>query len=229
MPLARSLAIFVLSFLFVSFILFAITSYNIGKLIQKESMKNFIKAQSMSVINQQCEEECKNYPDYKDLCIEQCLKETTNQTEAGINKAIDDIYKQKLADLTTLEELSSFLSHYILFLIIGIVCGILMFVASKTPFQTLGKGFISISISLFISSVTPQFIMASINLPFDLGKAIKDYFFSSFNQLMYYGIAFLIVGIILIIINHLLERRKNKEPGKKDEPDKKKNEDKSKK
>jgi tetrahydromethanopterin S-methyltransferase subunit D len=50
--------------------------------------------------------------------------------------------------------------------------------------------------------------MASVNLPFNLGEAIKDYFSPSFNQLMNYGIIFLIIGIILIIINYLLKRRK---------------------
>jgi hypothetical protein len=221
MSFARSLATFILSFLFVSSILFAITSYNIGNLVQKVSIKIFIKSQSTNFIDQQCEENCKDYPDYKDLCIQQCLAEATNQTESGISKAVDEIYEQKFFDLATLEDISSLLTHYLLFLIIGIVCSILIFVASKTPFQTLGKGFISISISLFISSVTPQFMLASINLPFDLGKAIKDYFFTGFNQLIYYGIAFLIVGIILIIVNYLLAKRK--------EPTKKKDEDKSKK
>jgi len=176
----------------------------------------------MSYIDQQCQEKCNEYPDYKDLCISQCKLEVANQTESSINKAIDEIYQQKIANLVTLNELSSFLTHYILFLIIGIVCGILAFIASKTPFQTLGKGFISIAISLFISSVTPQFIIASISLPFDLGTAIKDYFFSGFSQLMYYGIAFLAVGIILIVVNYLLDKRKNKEPGKKGESDKSK-------
>jgi len=198
--------------------------------VQKASIKNFIKTQSTNYIDQQCQEKCDVYSDYKDMCISQCKLEVANQTESSINKAIDEIYQQKIANLVTLNELSSFLTHYILFLIIGIVCGILAFIASKTPFQTLGKGFISIAISLFISSVTPQFVIASISLPFDLGTAIKDYFFSGFNQLIYYGIAFLAVGIILIIVNYLLEKRKNaKETGKKDESDKKKDEDKSKK
>lgn len=208
MSFARSLAVFVLSFVFVSSILLGITSYNIGNLIQKKSIKVFINTESMSFINDQCEENCAPYPEYKDLCIDQCLATLTNETESSVSKTVDDIYQQKLANLVSLDELASLLSRYVLFFVIGIIAGVLAFIASKTPFLTLGKDFVSISISLFISGVTPEFMLASINLPFDLGKAIKEYFSPGFRYLLYYGIIFLAVGIILLIINHFFEKRK---------------------
>lgn len=222
MPFLRSLATFILSFLFATSILMAITSYNIGNLIQKESIKNFIKSESLKYVSQQCENQCDQYPEYKELCVQRCLAETTNQTEVGVNKAVDDIYQQKLLDMVSLDEASSLLSQYLLFLVIGVICGVLIFFASKAPFKTLGKDFISISISLFISSIIPQFIIASVNLPFDLGQAIKDYLSPSFSQLMSYGIAFLVAGIVLIIINYLLERRKETKEKRKVENKRKK-------
>jgi hypothetical protein len=214
MSFLRGLATFILSFLFASTILLAITSYNIGALIQKDSIKNFIKTKSNEVINQQCQENCNQYVDLRAECTQACSTEMTLEAEASINKAVDDIYQQKFFELVSLNEISLMLAQYLLFLIIGIFSGILILVVSKTPFLTLGKNFISISISLFISSVTPQFMLASINLPFDLGKSIKDYFFSGFNQLAYFGIAFLAAGIALIAVNYFLEKRKNKEVNK---------------
>lgn len=207
MPFLRSLTVFILSLIFTFSIFIAITSYNIGNLIQKESIKNFIKSESTKYLNQECQNQCSQYEDYKDACIQLCLTELINQTEISVNKVVDDIYQQKFFDMT-LDEVSLFLSQYILFAIIGIFSGILILIASKTPFLSLGKNIISVSISLFISSIAPQFMLASINLPFNLGKSIKDYFFPSFNQLIYYGIILLIIGIILVIVNYVIKKKK---------------------
>ena len=190
-------------------VLMAITSYSVGGLVQKSSIKDFIKSESGKFIDQQCQENCKQYPDYKDACIQLCITELTNQTQSSVDKAVNEVYKQKFFGIS-LDEISSLLIQYFLFFIIGIVFGILLLVASKTPFLTLGKNFISIAISLFISSITPQFIIASVNLPFNLGQAIKDYLSPSFNQQMYYGIILLITGIVFVIINYILSKRKMK-------------------
>jgi len=218
MPFLRSLAVFLLSLTFVMTVLMAITSYSVGGLVQKSSIKDFIKSESGKFIDQQCQSQCEQYPDYKNTCIQLCTAELTNQTQAGVDKAVDEIYQKQFFNVT-LDELSSLLNQYILFLIIGVISGILLLFASRTPILTLGKDFISVAISLFISSFTPKFIIASVNLPFDLGKAISDYFSPSFNQLLNYGIIFLVIGIVLIIINYLLSRRKK--PITKEKPKKK--------
>ena len=210
MSFLRSLAVFFLSLIFTSSVLLTISSYNIGNLVQKNSIKNFIRTESSKYINQECDSRCNEALEYKETCVQLCLAEATNQTEASINSAVDSIYQQKFFNAVSLDDLSFFLTQYFLFLIIGIVSGILLTIASQTRFLTLGKNFITISVSLFISSVTPEFIMASINLPFNLGQSIKDYFFPNFSKLTYYGITFLIVGVALIVINYLLERKKNK-------------------
>lgn len=208
MPFLRSLATFILSTIFVISIFTAITSYTLGNLIQKDSLKDFIKSEiGTEFINKQCQENCNQNTDYKDACIQLCITELSNQTQMSVDKTVDEIYQQKLFNIT-LNEISFFLSQYIVFIIIGIFSGILLLIASKTPFLTLGKDFISISISLFISSVTPQMVIASINLPFNLGQAVRDYLSSGFNQQINYGIILLIIGIILVVINYLLKRIK---------------------
>jgi uncharacterized membrane protein len=178
-------------------------------------MKRFIGSQfSSDFINKQCQSKCDQYQEYRENCIQNCVSDLTNQTQAGIDKALNEIYEKKLFNFS-LNDFTSFLSNYLLFAVIGIISGILLLFVSPTPFSTLGKNFVTISVSLFISSIIPLSVTASVSLPVDLGKAISDYFSSSFNQQLIYGIIFLVSGIVLILINYALSRRKVKKDGNK--------------
>lgn len=215
MSFLRSLTVFILSLIFTASIFTALTSYTIGNLIQKNSLKEFIKSEvSTDFINSQCQDKCSQYTDYKETCIQLCITELTNQTQTSINKAIDEIYQQKFFNIT-LNEISSALSQYILFFVIGTISGILLLIAPKTPLLTLGKNFISISISLFISSITPQLLIISTNLPFNLGEAIRNYFSSGFNRQIQFGIILLVTGIVLTLIDYYIKRKKKSEESNK--------------
>jgi len=209
MPFLRSLATLLLSLLFLMTISMAITSYTIGDLIQKNSIKNFFKTEILGTefINQQCESRCNEYQDYRGECMSLCLTDLTNQTETGVDRAVDEIYKRQFFNMN-LEQISYFFANYISFAVIGIFVGIVLLIVSTTPFLTLGKNLITIAISLFISSFIPQFTFASINLPLDLGQTFTDYLSSGFNQQMVFGIIFLIAGIILVVINYVIDRRR---------------------
>lgn len=209
MSLLRGLAVFILSSIFIFAIFTAITSYTLGSLIQKDSIKAFIKSESLNVIDKQCQDQCSQYADYKDACIQICSNELTNQTQTGVDNAVNTVYQQKFFG-ATLDQISSLLSQYVLFLMIGVFLGALLLVVSQTKLLTFGKNFITLAVSLFISSFTPQFIIAVINLPFNLGEAIKNYLSSGFNQQLQYAIILLIAGVILIIIDYSLDRRKKK-------------------
>jgi len=209
MPFLRNFIVFILSFIFTTSVLIAITSYNLGGLIQIDSFKNIIKTESVNFIDEECQEKCGHYTDYKEACTSLCQKELNDQIQETANKAIDEIYKTRIFNIS-LEEVFYFISNYILFAFIGIFSGIFLLFASKTPFLTTGKNFIMISFTLFISSATPYLLLASSSLPIDLGKIIKDYFSSGFNQQIQYGFVFLIVGIFLIIINYIINRKKSK-------------------
>jgi hypothetical protein len=188
----------------------AITSYNIGALIEKDSMKRFIGSQfSSDFINKQCQSKCDQYQLQRESCIQTCALDLTNQTQVGIDKALNEIYEKKFFNFS-LNDFTSFLSKYLLFAVIGIISGILLLFVSPTPFSTLGKNFVTISISLFISDILPQLMTASVNLPLDLGQSINDYFSSGFNHQLIYGIIFLIAGIVFILINYYLNKRKDK-------------------
>jgi len=210
MPFLRSAASYMLSFIFVTSILLAITSYNIGSLIEKDSIKNFIRLQmGPDFIKNQCQDKCEQRQEYGENCTQLCIADLTNQTEIGIDKTLDEIYQKKFFNLD-LDDFTTFLGNYLLFAVVGIISGILLLFASLTPLSTLGKNLISISISLFISSILPQFMTTSVNLPIDLGKAVNDYFSSGFNEQIIYGIIFLVSGLVLILINYYLNKRKVK-------------------
>lgn len=207
MSFLRGLSSFLLSFVFVTFILLAITSYNIGSLIQKNSIKNFIASESLKFVDVECEKQCDQYPEYKEECMQACKEDLRNQIEFGVNKAVNEVYQKQFFNIS-LDFLALFLSQYFLFFLLGVLSGILLIFVSKTPFLTFGKNFVSISISLIASSFIPQFITASVNLPFNLGEAISNYFLQGFSQQMNYGIIFLALGVILIISHFLIKKFK---------------------
>jgi hypothetical protein len=205
----RSAASYVLSFIFATAIVLSITSYDIGNTIEKNSIKDFIRFEmGPSFIKEQCQNKCSQYQD-KEECNQFCISDLTNQTQLGIGKTLDEIYDKKLFGIT-LNEFILFLNNYPMFAAIGIVAGILLLFASITPLSTLGKNFVTISVSLFISALIPYFMTASVNLPLDLGGAMGNYFSSGFNQQIVFGIIFIAAGLILILINYALDRRKSK-------------------
>lgn len=208
MSLLRGLTVFILSSIFIIAIFAAITAYTLGTLIQKDSIKVFIKSEVLNTINEQCQTQCNQVLEAS--CMQLCLDYLTNQTQSDVDNAVNSIYQQKFFGIT-LDEISTLLFQYVLFFVIGIFTGALLLLASKTPLLTIGKNFIALAISFFISSFTPQFIFASVNLPFDLGEAIKNYLSAGFNQQFQYAIVLLIAGVILIIIGYALSKRKPKD------------------
>lgn len=216
MSFLRSLSVFILSLIFTSFIFIAITSNTLGTLIQKESIKVFLGTEGKKFISLQCEEDCKQYSGDQAECLQSCEADITNQTSVVVDKATDEIYQRNFFGFN-LNETSSAASDYFAFLIIGIISGVLLMVASKTPLSTLGKNLISIAISLFILVLVMHSIMVYVNLPLNLGKDFLNYLSPGFDQQIKYGIILLVVGIVLIVINYDINRRKNKinkEPNK---------------
>lgn len=207
MSLLRELAVFILSSTFILSVFMAITAYTIGPLIQKDSVTTFLKSESLSVVSNQCQKDCNNTDN--DTCLQTCSTELTNQTKTGVDDAVNSIYQQKFFGVT-LEQMFVLFSQYFLFLVIGIATAVLLLLISKNPLSTLGKDLVTLAASLFISGFTPQFIMASTNLPFNVGDAIKNYLSAGFNQQLQYAVVFLVVGIVLILISYLLGKRKSK-------------------
>lgn len=213
MSFLRSLSVFILSSIFTSAIFIAITSYTLGNLIQKESIKGFLDNEGTKIINQQCDEQCKQYTSNRTECLQDCEVYLNNQTKTLIGAVTDEIYQRNFFGMN-LNEVSSTSSEYLIFLIIGIIFGMLLLVASETPFSTLGKNLITISISLFILYFAMNFIIVFVNLPLDLGKDFIDYLSSGLNLSAKYGIVLLAMGIVLVAVNYAIRKDKSEKAGK---------------
>jgi len=206
MSFLRKLATYLLSSLFVMLAFTMVTSYAIGNSIQKENIKIFIKSQlSSELATQQCDSICSNVTEtsLKATCLDECLDRFSNESEEVINKVVDDIYNKKFMNIS-INEAASLLSNFFLFFILTIISGIALFFVSENPLTTLGKNSISISISLFIFGFLPNLI------PLPAIPAVRvmfDYLSSGLSQQIYFGIIFLVIGIVFLIANYIKKRK----------------------
>jgi len=177
-----------------------------GKLIQRDSVKGFLNTEGTKLIGQQCEEQCSQLTENDTECLQECETYLSNQTGVLVDKATDDIYQRDFFGIN-LNEVSSTSSDYLIYLVIGIISGLSLFVASKTPFSTLGKNMISISISLFVLVLLMRTIVVIVNAPMDIGKDFIDYLSPGLDQQVKYGIILLIVGIVLLVVNYIIKKK----------------------
>jgi len=206
MSFLRSLTVFTLSFVFTTFIFVAITSQTMGKLIQKDSVKGFLNTEGTKLMGQQCEEQCSQFTENSTECLQECQTYLSNQTRVLVDKATDEIYQRNFFGIN-LNEVSSTVSEYLIYLIIGIISGLSLFIASKNPFSTLGKNMISISISLFVLVLFIRTIVVFVNVPMNIGKDFIDYLSAGLDQQVKYGIILLIVGAILLVVNYIIKKK----------------------
>jgi len=209
MSVLRSLAVFLISILFTFSAFMTVTSYTLGDLIQKDNLKTFIKVElSPSLLEEQCEDHCLNLTEeQKQTCIELCVSELSNQTEGAVNKAVDEVYEKEFFNVS-INDLASFLKQFILFAVLAIISGTLILVLSEAPLISLGKNLISVSISLFIAGFSPNLLMVSSNIPFE--EVFSSYLAQGLDQQTFFGIIFVVIGIVLLITDYIIKRRKKK-------------------
>jgi hypothetical protein len=208
MSFLRSLAIVALSLIFTSSFFIGITSFTMGNLIQRESIKQFITTEGLKAADQQCHHECAQKADYQS-CLGNCTENLNEQVNDVVGTAIDEIYKQNFLG-TNLNDVSYQATQYLIYIIIGAVAGLVLFFSSEKPFSTVGKDLITIAISIFITTLSTNFLIGYANLPLDLGKAFSNYLSAGFAQQDFCGILFLVAGIVVLAINYAIQRRKKK-------------------
>jgi hypothetical protein len=207
MSILRDLGVFLVSALFTFSIFMAVTSYTLGDLIQKENLKSFIESNlAPNLMEDQCDEFCVNFTgEQKQACAQICMEQLGNRTDESVSMAVDDVYEKEFYGVT-ISQLAYVLQQFTLFIVLSVVSGALILVLSEEPLGHIGKNLITISISLFIASFSPNLILSFSNLPVE--EVLSDYLGKGLEQQTMIAIAFIVIGIALIIANYFIKRRK---------------------
>ena len=207
MSILRDLGVFLISALFTFSIFMAVTSYTLGDLMQKENLKDFIESSlAPNLMEDQCEEFCMNFTgEQKQACGQICIEQLGNRTDQGVGMAIDEVYEKEFYGVSV-NQIAYVLQQFTLFVIISVVSCVLILILSEDPLGHIGKNLITISISLFIASFSPNLIMSFSNLPVE--ELLSDYLGSGLDQQTIIAIVFISVGIALVIANYLVKRKK---------------------
>jgi hypothetical protein len=214
MSILRDIAIFLVSAMFTFSIFMAVTSYTIGDLIQKENLKEFIESGlAPDLLENQCDEFCVNFTgEQKQACAQICIEQIGNRTDESVSKAVDDVYEKEFYGIS-INQLANLLNQFTLFVVLSVVSCALIIVVSEEPMSHIGKNLVTISISLFIASFSPNLILSFSNLPVE--DLLSSYLGSGLDQQTIIATIFIVVGIALILTNYFLKRKKEKTVKKK--------------
>jgi hypothetical protein len=209
MSVLRDLAVFLISALFTFSIFMAVTSYTLGDLIQKENLKEFIESGlAPDLLEEQCDEFCVNFTgEQKQACAQICIEQIGNRTDESVSRAIDDVYEREFYGIS-INQLAYLLNQFTLFVVLSIVSCALILYLSEEPLSHIGKNLVTISISLFIASFSPNLILSFSNLPVE--ELLSNYLGKGLDQQTMIATVFIIIGIALIILNYFIKRRKKK-------------------
>jgi len=209
----KSLGIIVFSLMLVIAASTAITWYNLKDVLDKQNLKGFILAEVVpDVINMQCNQFCIEYNATD--CMELCISQASNET--GINIMVDDtvnsIYSKEYRSVS-LDKVVYYMNMMFLPLImIAIMSAVFLVALTEAPFKALGHSFIVIAIGSFIAGLLPQiipFFIPALQIEGIMQK-IFGYISTGFYRELYFGIGFLIVGIVCYAINRSREEREGK-------------------
>ncbi len=201
MSLRRSAAIFLFSAIFVSSTFLTVNSYILGNALEKENMKNLLNTEIIpQIVREQCEAQCNQTTSYVYGCVEACV-ESQNITEK-VDEEVEKLYVQPVFGTTVSDFTSVLSSSFLLLLITSIVSGIVLFLISKHPLKKVGWSILWVGVSLFVVGVMPRF------LPLPTASVVQNlvnYMVNLFAQLMYIGIAFIVVGVVFFIADRSLK------------------------
>jgi len=234
MSLAKGVAGFLISSLFIIFLYLTISSYTLGNSLQKENVKSFIQTQmkgeiasktcddlcSKESIIQQCEDYC-NYGDasLKQSCKDACVNNSQDpqMRQACIESCLSRSNQSQQYVFNTIDDIYSkkLVSDFTFDDIMSILKNFLLFLAIS----------IILGASLFFVSDKPlsrmgnDFVVVAISLlafavipmfivtpDSSVIKVASDFLSQSLYSQLMIGIILLVVGIILIVIGN----KKNK-------------------
>lgn len=175
----------------------AVTSFTLGNAIQRDNFEDFIKENIIpNMTEERCNVLCEDYLGNisYNLCLSECRTGLENQTEETVMNITNQIYSQGIFNMN-LESFSNMLNDYFIhFIIVAIASGTLIIIISKSVYR-IGINFILIG----VTSLTTALITNMIEIPDVHTQTIADYLFGAMYQQIYFGVAFLIIGIMLMI------------------------------
>jgi hypothetical protein len=205
MSISRGIAVFLLSSLFVFSLFMSITSYTLGDLLQKENLKDFIETGiAPDIIENQCNESCSNDIERQN-CLDDCLDDMGNSTSKTISSVIDNVYETEFYGFS-IEQVTSLLKEFFLFVILAAISGVAILFVSEEPFSILGRNVISVSITLFITAFSPNFILSLSNVP--VNSMFSGYISQGLEQQTLFAIILLVIAIVFLVADYLIKRKK---------------------
>ena len=231
MSLAKSVAGFLVSSLFIITLGLSIFSFTTGSLLQKENIKSLFENQKGEIVNQACENSCSGNFDiqkcqeyctylgtqehiqecrntctnnsYQNSVRQDCINLCLNETTNQAYKIVDDVYNKKIIDDMNLGNILPIFKNTLLFIVLCLIFGFSIFFVSDKPVSKIGNDIVVVSISMLAIAVIPIFIISP-DVP--LLKTFIDYVLESFSKQLIMGIVLLALGIVLIVIG----KKKNK-------------------
>ena len=205
MSILRGIAVLLLSSIFVFSLFMGITSYTIGDLIQKESLKGFIETgMAPSLIESQCTDFCSG----KEVdCFGACIDEMENQTSKTINDVIDNVYESNVYGVS-IGSVISILSQLLLFVAIAVITGTAIFFVSDEPFSVMGRNVLSVSITLLITAFSPNLILSLSNV--EMNSVFSGYLSHGLELQALLAVVFIAVAIVFLVADYLIKRKRLK-------------------
>ena len=208
MSIARSVAVFLLSSIFTLALFATITSYTLGDLLQKDNLKDFIEnGMAPDIMYSQCEDFCAKYEDREQECLDICTDEMEKNINLTVSSTIDNVYNAGFYGIT-LSDVISILEMFWLFAAITVISAAGIFYFSEEPLATMGGGILSISITLFITALSPNLILSLSNVP--MQSVFSDYMSRGLDQQMFFALILLAIAVAFMIANYLIKRRNTK-------------------
>ena len=211
MSLLRNLLTHLLSIVFISSTIFAITSYTSVTLFQQENLKTFIKTEiAPSLVSSRCAELCSDpsVPESsRNVCIDGCEQQASGNLDMLVDESINNIYNYQLFGFITLNDIVNILSSFTLFVFITAFSGVDLFVVSERPYKTMGWNLLYIGGSLIFTSFLPQLLSSYFST--ESGSIINKLIsYSLGGPYLNYGIIFLTIGAVFLLLGKQKKKKK---------------------
>lgn len=138
MSFARSLAISLVSIIFILSFSLAVTWYNFRDVLNKDNIQGFVNREIVpELINDQCNQLCTQFNTTN--CMELCISQASNETEINnmVSSALNSVYSTRIANFS-IDDIVNYMNLMFLpLLVISIVSVVVMLLLTKSHSELL--------------------------------------------------------------------------------------------